>query len=457
MKKEVIRRILVLAYSSVALTAHLSLFAYTWYTYYAQAILYPFWYRGNLLLFALYVTILYISFRFMGGNRLNYSRSSDIIYFNWMSILLVNTIMFAQVSLIARQFVDVSPFVWMSFVQLVFAFLWILLSKKVYTSYFPPKKMLMIIGNPNSADLKTKLDIDYQAFDVAKSVYLSEGLDNILRYVDKYDDIIIADVDSKQRNIILKYCYQESKRVFMTPKISDIIIRGSSNIHLFDTPLLLANNRGLRYEERIIKRLVDLIGSSVGILLLSPLLILIAIAVKASDGGPALYTQQRLTRNGKVFEIYKFRSMRIDSEADNIARLAAKDDQRITPIGKLLRKSHFDELPQLFNILKGDMSIVGPRPERPDIAEQYSKVIPEFSYRLKVKAGLTGYAQVYGQYNTTPYDKLKLDLFYIENYSIIRDIGIILFTVKIMFQKEKSDGIDHLQITAIKEKNELND
>lgn len=457
MKKEVIRRILVLAYSSVALTAHLSVFAYTWYTYYAQAILYPFWYRGNLLLFALYVTILYISFRFMGGSRLNYSRSSDIIYFNWMSILLVNTIMFAQVSLIARQFVDVSPFVWMSFVQLVFAFLWILLSKKIYTSYFPPKKMLMIIGNPNSADLKTKLDIDYQAFDVAKSVYLSEGLDNILRYVDKYDDIIIADVDSKQRNIILKYCYQESKRVFMTPKISDIIIRGSSNIHLFDTPLLLANNRGLRYEERIIKRLVDLIGSSVGILLLSPLLILIAIAVKASDGGPALYTQQRLTRNGKVFEIYKFRSMRIDSEADNIARLAAKDDQRITPIGKLLRKSHFDELPQLFNILKGDMSIVGPRPERPDIAEQYSKVIPEFSYRLKVKAGLTGYAQVYGQYNTTPYDKLKLDLFYIENYSIIRDIGIILFTVKIMFQKEKSDGIDHLQITAIKEKNELND
>lgn len=457
MKKEAIRRILVLVYSTVALTAHLSLFAYTWYTYYAQAILYPFWYRGNLLLFALYVTILYISFRFMGGNRLNYSRSSDIIYFNWMSILLVNTIMFAQVSLIARQFVDVSPFVWMSFVQLVFAFLWILLSKKVYTSYFPPKKMLMIIGNPNSADLKTKLDIDYQAFDVAKSVYLSEGLDNILRYVDKYDDIIIADVDSKQRNIILKYCYQESKRVFMTPKISDIIIRGSSNIHLFDTPLLLANNRGLRYEERIIKRLVDLIGSSVGILLLSPLLILIAIAVKASDGGPALYTQQRLTRNGKVFEIYKFRSMRIDSEADNIARLAAKDDQRITPIGKLLRKSHFDELPQLFNILKGDMSIVGPRPERPDIAEQYSKVIPEFSYRLKVKAGLTGYAQVYGQYNTTPYDKLKLDLFYIENYSIIRDIGIILFTVKIMFQKEKSDGIDHLQVTAIKEKNELND
>jgi exopolysaccharide biosynthesis polyprenyl glycosylphosphotransferase len=393
----------------------------------------------------------------MGGNRLNYTRTSDIIYYNWLSILLVNVIMFAQVSLIARQFVDVSPFLWLSMIQLVFASLWILFSKKIYTTYFPPKKMLMIIGNPNSADLKSKLDIDYQAFDVARCVYLSEGLENVLGYVDKFDDIIIADVDSKQRNIILKYCYQESKRVFMTPKISDIIIRGSSNIHLFDTPLLLANNRGLRFEERIVKRMVDLIGSSIGILLLSPLLLLIAILVKISDGGPAIYTQQRLTRGGKVFDIYKFRSMRIDSEADNVARLAAKDDERITPVGKFLRKSHFDELPQLFNIFKGDMSIVGPRPERPDIADQYSKVIPEFSYRLKVKAGLTGYAQVYGQYNTTPYDKLKLDLFYIENYSILKDIGIILFTAKIMFQKEKSDGVDHLQITAIKEKSELND
>jgi exopolysaccharide biosynthesis polyprenyl glycosylphosphotransferase len=457
LNKEATRRILVLVYSTVALTVHLSVFIFIWYTFYARSILYPFWYRGNLLLFALYVTILYISFRFMGGNRLNYTRTSDIIYYNWLSILLVNVIMFAQVSLIARQFVDVSPFLWLSLIQLVFASLWILFSKKIYTTYFPPKKMLMIIGNPNSADLKSKLDIDYQAFDVARCVYLSEGLEKVFRYVDKFDDIIIADVDSKQRNIILKYCYQESKRVFMTPKISDIIIRGSSNIHLFDTPLLLANNRGLRFEERIVKRMVDLIGSAIGILLLSPLLLLIAILVKISDGGPAIYTQQRLTRGGKVFEIYKFRSMRIDSEADNVARLAAKDDERITPVGKFLRKSHFDELPQLFNIFKGDMSIVGPRPERPDIAEQYSKVIPEFSYRLKVKAGLTGYAQVYGQYNTTPYDKLKLDLFYIENYSILKDIGIILFTAKIMFQKEKSDGVDHLQITAIKEKSELND
>jgi lipopolysaccharide/colanic/teichoic acid biosynthesis glycosyltransferase len=141
--------------------------------------------------------------------------------------------------------------------------------------------------------------------------------------------------------------------------------------------------------------------------------------------------------------------MRVDSEADQVARLASLNDERITPLGKILRATHVDELPQLINILKGDMSLVGPRPERPDIAKLYEENIPEFSYRLKVKAGLSGYAQVFGQYNTTPADKLKLDLFYIENYSFIRDLHIILLTVKIMFMKEKSEGITHDGISAL--------
>ncbi len=457
MSKEIIRRLLVLFYSMVALTVHLSLFIFTWYSFYARVILYPFWYRGNLLLFAVYITILYMAFQLIGGNRLNYARTSDIVYSNWLSIVIVNIIMYAQVSLIARQFVDVSPFLWMCIIQLIFIFAWVLFFKRLYTVYFPPKKMLMIIGNPNVAELKSKLDIDPTAFDVAKSVYLSQGLKSVLDDVNKFDDIIIADVDAKQRNIILKYCYEQSKRVFMTPKISDIIIRGSSNVHLFDTPLLLSNNHGLRFEEEIIKRLIDSFCSLLGLVLLAPLFLLIAILIKIYDKGPVFYTQERLTKGGKVFNIYKFRSMKVDSEADQVARLASIDDERITPLGKFLRKSHIDELPQLFNILIGDMSIVGPRPERPDIADQYLKIIPEFSYRLKVKAGLTGYAQVYGQYNTTPYDKLKLDLFYIENYSVWRDFGIILFTLKIIFEKEKSDGVDQMQITAIKEQSELND
>ena len=159
--------------------------------------------------------------------------------------------------------------------------------------------------------------------------------------------------------------------------------------------------------------------------------------------------QERLTKDGAVFLVYKFRSMRVDSEK-NGARLAMKGDSRVTPVGKVLRNTHFDELPQLINIIKGDMSLVGPRPERPEIAAEYTKEIPEFPYRLKVKAGLTGYAQVYGKYNTTPYDKLKLDLTYIENYSFLLDLQLIATTVKILFQKENTEGVDQWQTTASK-------
>ena len=188
-------------------------------------------------------------------------------------------------------------------------------------------------------------------------------------------------------------------------------------------------------------------------IVLMPLFIFIALLIKIYDGGPVLYKQPRLTIDGKIFNIYKFRSMKMDSEKYG-AQLAKKNDDRVTPIGKVLRMLHFDEFPQLINIIKGDMSIVGPRPERPEIAAQYQKVIPEFDFRLKVKAGLTGYAQVYGKYNTTPYDKLKLDLTYIENYSFWLDIKLIFLTFKILFQKDNTEGIDITQITALKKKKE---
>ena len=225
------------------------------------------------------------------------------------------------------------------------------------------------------------------------------------------------------------------------------MIMSSEKINMFDTPLLLFRNCGLTVEKQVIKRIFDIVCSSVMLVVLSPLLLLIALLVKCYDGGPVFYKQERLTKDGKVFFVYKFRSMRVDSEKHG-ARLAMKGDSRVTPVGKVLRNIHFDELPQLFNIIKGDMSLVGPRPERPEIAAEYTKEIPEFPYRLKVKAGLTGYAQVYGKYNTTPYDKLKLDLTYIENYSFILDLQLIATTVKILFQKENTEGVEKWQVSA---------
>ena len=194
---------------------------------------------------------------------------------------------------------------------------------------------------------------------------------------------------------------------------------------------------------------MDIVLSLIALILSSPVLLLIAVAIKLYDRGPVFYKQERLTRDGEIFKIIKFRSMRMDSEADG-AQLAKKDDSRITPVGRVIRRIHFDELPQLFNILKGEMSFVGPRPEREEIANEYETVIPEFSFRLKVKAGLTGYAQVYGKYNTTPYDKLKLDLTYIETYSFWLDLKLMLMTFKIIFQKENTEGIEQGQVTAVR-------
>ena len=278
---------------------------------------------------------------------------------------------------------------------------------------------------------------------------LSAGMDNILERILQYDAVLVGDIPVQDRNVFIKYCFEKDIRCYGIPKISDIMIRNSESIDLFDSPLLLFRNNGLTYRQMFVKRAMDIVISFVGIILASPFMLIIALAIKLYDHGPVFYKQKRQTMGGREFDILKFRSMIVDSEQHG-ARLAKEHDDRITPVGKVIRRLHFDELPQLFNILKGDMAFVGPRPERKEITEEYTKEIPEFPFRLKVKAGLTGYAQVYGQYNTVPYDKLKLDLTYITNYSIWLDIKLIILTVKILFQKEKSEGVDDEQKTALK-------
>ena len=223
------------------------------------------------------------------------------------------------------------------------------------------------------------------------------------------------------------------------------MIRGGKNITLFDTPLLLVKGTGLTPAQRVAKRCMDIVLSAIALLITSPAFLAVAISIKLEDGGPVFYKQKRLTRNGREFEILKFRSMIVDAEKYAGAVLATEDDPRITKTGKVIRATRLDELPQLLNILKGDMSIVGPRPERKVIADEYCKDIPEFAYRLKVRGGLTGYAQIYGKYNTSAYDKLRLDLMYIENYSFLLDIKLIILTMRIIFSKESTEGIDKAQ------------
>jgi exopolysaccharide biosynthesis polyprenyl glycosylphosphotransferase len=213
------------------------------------------------------------------------------------------------------------------------------------------------------------------------------------------------------------------------------------NVYLVDTPVFKVNNFGPSQLEKIIKRLFDIFFSLFFLILVSPILLITAIAIKAGDGGPVFYKQVRLTQYGKPFKIIKFRSMRVDAEKDGKAQLAKENDDRITPVGKFIRSCRIDELPQLINILSGDMSVVGPRPERPELIEKIKLEVPEFDYRLGVKAGLTGYAQVYGKYNTRLKDKLLFDLIYIEQFSVLLDLRIMFMTFKILFKKDSTEGV----------------
>ena len=286
-------------------------------------------------------------------------------------------------------------------------------------------------------------------FVIGETIHVSKGIALIKEKIHGYEGVVICDLPSHMRNVILKYCYEKGIRTYTTPKISDVIIRSAESLHLFDTPLLLSRNNGLSFDQRVVKRGMDLALSMTALLLLCPVFLVTAIAIKLYDGGPAFYVQERCTKGGKVFRIYKFRSMVVDAEKDGRSVPATDQDPRITPVGRIIRATRIDELPQILNIIKGDMSIVGPRPERVEHVKLYTRQIPEFAYRMKVKGGLTGYAQVYGKYNTTAYDKLKLDLMYIQNYSLLLDVQIIFKTVKILFMRESTEGFGAEDAAAV--------
>lgn len=425
-------------------------FAYIWYAVYRPSLPGEFFFRrGNWAVVGMYTLVIFFFTRIFGGYKIGYMRITDIVLSHVLAIVLSAGVGYIELCLISRDYLTPVPISVMAVGEVLFIIPWVFFIRYVYARMYPPRQMLVIYGNYSPNELIEKINTRKDKYNICASVSYEIGHRKLYKLILKYNAVVLCDLPAETRNQIMKYCYQQSIRTYVTPKISDILFRGADDIHLFDTPLLLSRNQGLSITERFIKRVSDIVISFVGIVLASPFMLIIAVAIKLYDGGPIFYRQERLTRDGKEFQIIKFRSMCVDSEKKG-ARLAAKGDSRITPVGRIIRNIHFDELPQLFNILMGDMSMVGPRPERRIIAEQYEEIIPEFGFRMKVKAGLTGYAQVYGKYNTTPYDKLKMDITYIENYSIGLDIKIMLLTFKILFQKENTEGVEDEQITAIK-------
>ena len=452
MSNEIKSTLLKLAGYFVLIIFQGSSFCFLWFYYYVpllQELNRGFYYWGDIAVIAMYLMLIIVLTKNFDGYKFGILRNKNICLSNLLAIVCGNFASNILVWMIGIYYFSIIPMILLTLIQWGFLIFLISTMRYVNMKIVRADKILVIYDKYSPEELIEKASGIQDKLLIKKTLNVNREKDIIIDEIKHYEAILMYDLDSEARNQFLKLCYNHKKKVYLTPKISDIIISGAEELPFFDTPLLRVRGSGLSIELRIIKRIFDIILSLTAIVVSSPLLLIFAIIVKLHDGGKVFYTQERLTENGKAFKIIKFRSMREDSEQGG-AQLALSDDDRITPIGKFMRATHLDELPQMFNILKGEMSLVGPRPEQREIIEEYEKSIPEFSYRLAVKAGLTGYAQIYGKYNTIPYDKLRLDLRYIEKYSLILDIKILFLTFKVMFQRENTEGIQEGQRTAMK-------
>ena len=447
-RKEQYKRILKFGSAAVILLIEVGLYWLLWQLYLNNIIEERFWRRGIWLLSALYGVLLVFFLQTYGGLKIGYLKRGNIIYSHILSLFIVNTIGYFILALIDKRFHSPVSFILLTVVDGIIVCIWVFLFQWIYGVLFPPRRLLVVYGVRPVFSIMEKIGARDDKYVIGGSISIDEGIDKIMEKAEEFEGIVVGDVPSHDRNLILKKCYDSSIRVYMIPKISDILVRSSTNLNLFDTPILLSKNEGLQIDQMAVKRFIDIVVSLIGIILTSPLFVMFGAAIHLADRGPIFYTQTRLTIDGKLFKIYKFRTMRVDAEKDGVARLAGEGDNRITDVGKILRATRLDELPQLFNIIKGEMSLVGPRPERPEIAAEYMEDLPEFAMRLKMKAGLTGYAQVHGKYNTTPYDKLKLDLHYIRNYSLWMDLILIVLTPKVLFMKESTEGVGEGETNA---------
>lgn len=391
------------------------------------------------------VMIIFFFICYYFGQRLDCFRVSilqirNVILGEVLATMITDIIMYILIWMLSIHLPNLIPGLITWGGQCVIGVIWAYVMHQSYFSTHPPLRTIVIYDERMGMENLIHTYGLEKRFNI-KTVYPVESIMDKLEVMEEFDAAFLCGIHSRERNIILKHCINYKIKLFMIPRIADVMMRGAEQIHMLHLPILKTQRYKPSIEYQIIKRTMDIVVSGIATIVLSPLFLITAIAVK-SDGGPAFYKQKRLTKDGKVFEILKFRSMRVDAEKYSGAVLSAgENDPRITKVGRIIRACRLDELPQLLNILKGDMSLVGPRPERPELQKEIEKEVPEFGLRLQTKAGLTGYAQVYGKYNTTFYDKLLMDLMYISKPSILEDFTIMLATVKILTSKESTEGV----------------
>ena len=401
-----------------------------------------FHYNGKYVLMGVYALLLYALFLNSECTSFGQLRQLDLMIGQTIALLLTNFITYFQLCLMANGMLPPMPMVKLLAVEIVVAVALVPVYTKLYHKLYAPHDMLLVYGREDSVDLKIKMDARRDKYNINKLIPASAGFEAICQEMGRHDAVILNDVPTILRNQLLEHCYRHRIRTYVAPELTDIMLRGARNNSLFDTPLVVVKGTGLSPIERVLKRTMDIVLCSLAMVVAAPIMLVVALAIKLEDGGPVFFRQKRMTRGGREFDILKFRSMIVDAEKYAGAVLATDNDPRITKVGRFIRATRLDELPQLLNILKGDMSIVGPRPERKVLAQEIARELPEFDYRLKVRGGLTGYAQIYGKYNTSAYDKLRLDLMYIENYSLLLDIKLIVMTLRIIFSKDSTEGKD---------------
>jgi exopolysaccharide biosynthesis polyprenyl glycosylphosphotransferase len=302
-------------------------------------------------------------------------------------------------------------------------------------------KTSLVIGNEATESISKKLILKQR--DLYRIKYIcSDKSKNLNRYLDEVDVVFMCnDIDLNLKKDVVDRCLTGRKSIYIIPDIYEIALLNSKLSKADDIPMLKVKKLGLTMEQKLLKRMLDICLSLVALVIASPVMLVMAVLIKKQDGGNVFYKQERVTEDEEKFDVLKFRTMVMNAEKLSGPVLAGEDDPRITKLGRFMRSTRIDELPQIINILKGEMSLVGPRPERPFFVEQFKNEIPDYKYRTTVKAGLTGLAQVWGKYSTTPEDKVRYDIMYIKNYSILLDLKLILQTIKIMFMKESSAGV----------------
>lgn len=437
---------------------NIGLFVIVWFNFYNQFAFDSYLIHGGTV-FCIVHGIIYLFFCDLYKSfRIASTPIPDIVFGQTISFGIADLVLYVECCLIHNRYVNIVPGAITVVLQIVGTALLVTAIKQYMMRVLVPRKTLLIYGSKTTLEdsqifVKKLLKKYDHLFDICDMQYEDISEEEMNKALDNVDVVVLYEVSRHNKGQLMKACTERHKAFYFTPRIEDILCQGASYKNYMDTPLMKYDYQYESMTGYFGKRVLDLVLSILCLLILWPVLLITAICIKLEDGGPVFYKQKRLTKDQKVFEILKFRSMVVDAEKDG-AKPCTGNDSRITKVGKIIRATRVDELPQILNILKGDMSFVGPRPERVEHVEQYTEDLKEFTYRLRVKGGLTGYAQIYGKYNTSAYDKLRLDLMYIENQSLLLDLKLILMTIKVVFTPESTEGFEEEKSEAINMKSQ---